>query len=364
MKFYAVAKGRKPGIYLTWDECKKQVDGFGGSKFKSFSTQIEAEDYYKQHNDGHLPKNQRYANIQYQETQSANQKYKYIDTCLLCEKPFKQQRGKNDIRKASGLCKECKARQHKLRSSLKHATNGQIGWLSANELIWVKINYQCKSVFSFAIKKPEVAFRAKECADSGLVQRELLKRRKKTYAVTDEAFTPIYLKKLLGESKEFIRISGDKRDPCITYHCKKCDKDFTAKYRNLLKHTGHDCAALVSSGEGIVRDYLNKLGIAYRTQRDTLKCVNPDTGYIMPYDFEIPSLKIVVEVQGEQHRMFIERFHVDMEGFKYQQQRDAYKKKFAEECGYRVVEIWYSDFKTGRYKAVLNEALNTPPNQG
>ena len=25
-KFYAVAVGRKPGIYTTWDECKKQVD--------------------------------------------------------------------------------------------------------------------------------------------------------------------------------------------------------------------------------------------------------------------------------------------------------------------------------------------------
>jgi len=41
--FYAVAKGRKPGIYNTWNECQKQVKGFKGSKFKKFTTKIAAE---------------------------------------------------------------------------------------------------------------------------------------------------------------------------------------------------------------------------------------------------------------------------------------------------------------------------------
>ena len=27
-KFYAVKKGRKPGIYMSWDACKAQVMGF------------------------------------------------------------------------------------------------------------------------------------------------------------------------------------------------------------------------------------------------------------------------------------------------------------------------------------------------
>ena len=42
-KFYVVWKGRKPGVYLTWDECKKQTDGFSGAKHKSFETLEEAE---------------------------------------------------------------------------------------------------------------------------------------------------------------------------------------------------------------------------------------------------------------------------------------------------------------------------------
>lgn len=44
-KFYAVRKGKKTGIFLTWDECKRQVDGFSGAEYKSFKTREEAEKY-------------------------------------------------------------------------------------------------------------------------------------------------------------------------------------------------------------------------------------------------------------------------------------------------------------------------------
>lgn len=44
-KYYAVRKGRVPGIYLSWDDCRKQVDGFSNSEFKSFSTRSEASQY-------------------------------------------------------------------------------------------------------------------------------------------------------------------------------------------------------------------------------------------------------------------------------------------------------------------------------
>lgn len=46
--YYAVAKGRKPGIYSTWDECKLQVNQFSGPIFKKFHSQIEAENFIKQ----------------------------------------------------------------------------------------------------------------------------------------------------------------------------------------------------------------------------------------------------------------------------------------------------------------------------
>lgn len=35
-KFYAVRKGKKTGIFSTWDECKEQVTGYKGAIYKSF----------------------------------------------------------------------------------------------------------------------------------------------------------------------------------------------------------------------------------------------------------------------------------------------------------------------------------------
>ena len=42
-KFYAIKKGKKTGIFSTWDECKEQVTGFKGAVYKSFKTLSEAE---------------------------------------------------------------------------------------------------------------------------------------------------------------------------------------------------------------------------------------------------------------------------------------------------------------------------------
>ncbi|MDF7682853.1 ribonuclease H family protein [Lactobacillus sp. ESL0679] len=45
MKFYAVKKGRAPGIYRTWDATKKQVDGFSGARYKSFNEEADAIEF-------------------------------------------------------------------------------------------------------------------------------------------------------------------------------------------------------------------------------------------------------------------------------------------------------------------------------
>lgn len=43
--WYAVQKGRQPGLYRTWGECAAQVDGFPGARFKGFGTRRGAEGY-------------------------------------------------------------------------------------------------------------------------------------------------------------------------------------------------------------------------------------------------------------------------------------------------------------------------------
>lgn len=44
-KYYAVRKGRKTGVFETWDECKAAVSGFSGAAYKSFTNREEAMDF-------------------------------------------------------------------------------------------------------------------------------------------------------------------------------------------------------------------------------------------------------------------------------------------------------------------------------
>lgn len=44
-KFYAVRVGRKPGVYSTWDECRKHVDGYPRAEYKSFGSEVDAVAY-------------------------------------------------------------------------------------------------------------------------------------------------------------------------------------------------------------------------------------------------------------------------------------------------------------------------------
>ncbi len=41
-KYYVVWRGMKPGIYYSWAGCKKQVEGYEGAQYKSFTDEDEA----------------------------------------------------------------------------------------------------------------------------------------------------------------------------------------------------------------------------------------------------------------------------------------------------------------------------------
>lgn len=45
MKYYAVKKGRNPGIYTSWDSCLEEVKGYSGAIYKSFKTLEEANEF-------------------------------------------------------------------------------------------------------------------------------------------------------------------------------------------------------------------------------------------------------------------------------------------------------------------------------
>ena len=46
-KYYVVWKGKKPGIYETWNECKKQIQGIEGARYMGFPEKEQAEAAFK-----------------------------------------------------------------------------------------------------------------------------------------------------------------------------------------------------------------------------------------------------------------------------------------------------------------------------
>ena len=51
MNFYAVAIGKKPGIYDNWGQCAQQVLNYRGAMFKKFRTKSDAEKFIQNNNE-------------------------------------------------------------------------------------------------------------------------------------------------------------------------------------------------------------------------------------------------------------------------------------------------------------------------
>ena len=68
-KYYVVWKGHKTGIFNTWSECKSQIDGFSGARFKSFSSKQEAELAYQ--NNPNITLVKSLTNLKKQKTKSS-----------------------------------------------------------------------------------------------------------------------------------------------------------------------------------------------------------------------------------------------------------------------------------------------------
>lgn len=53
-KYYVVWKGKKKGIYESWQECQEQINGFEGAQYKSFENKAEAQFAFKEKAEKHL----------------------------------------------------------------------------------------------------------------------------------------------------------------------------------------------------------------------------------------------------------------------------------------------------------------------
>lgn len=85
------------------------------------------------------------------------------------------------------------------------------------------------------------------------------------------------------------------------------------------------------------------LGTSYEWEWSDPRIINPQTGRVLNFDGYFPSLNLIVEAHGDQHFRYAEAWHGSIEGFQESRERDAFKKKRAEELGFRFRAVRTSD---------------------
>ena len=58
MTWYVVYKGRVPGVYDDWEDCRRQVHRFSGNSYKGYNTMAEAKARYTRYLAGVRTRNQ------------------------------------------------------------------------------------------------------------------------------------------------------------------------------------------------------------------------------------------------------------------------------------------------------------------
>lgn len=116
-----------------------------------------------------------------------------------------------------------------------------------------------------------------------------------------------------------------------------------------------------------VRSYLESLNyIILHENKCTIVPINPKTNYKLPFDNEIKELKLIIEVNGQQHYKVM-GFHKTQskhnkttpeQEFYYQQLKDRYKRIKAIQQGYYYLEIpYWADDKKETWKQLIDNKL-------
>ncbi len=123
------------------------------------------------------------------------------------------------------------------------------------------------------------------------------------------------------------------------------------------------------------KDFLCELGYRVLTEYGCNIIAPSLTGYHnakLPYDNEIPELKLIVEVMGAQHYSSKSSWHTSIAKrngttpeieLLRQQERDEYKKQYALQQGYSYLAISYKDYENENYKNILLTKINEITNQ-
>ena len=120
---------------------------------------------------------------------------------------------------------------------------------------------------------------------------------------------------------------------------KACNKPFKKSW-DKFSNSGQRCThcqkkGMESRASRHVRNILDHFNIQYIGEQRFSDCINPETGKLLPFDYYLPDINLIIEVDGEQHERGTFT-NWDVSGVR---KRDEIKNKYAKEKGIELVRI-------------------------
>lgn len=155
----------------------------------------------------------------------------------------------------------------------------------------------------------------------------------------------INFKDLTGQQFGFLTILyelPERIDHHCVWRCKcQCGNETNIMGKHLLSGQTKSCGCLKSTGEALVVQVLQQLGIEFETQKSFVDCNN-----VLPlkFDFYLPKMNIVIECQGQQHYEPIKIFGGE-ERFEQQIKCDKIKEEWCKTNNIKLIKIPYYKYK-------------------
>ena len=155
-KCYVVWQGAKPGIYDSWEQCQRQINGYPQAKYKSFESREEAEKAFKGNFANYYSKPSRSADVQKSRPSRSSINWDSISVDAACsgnpgvmeyqgvDTKTKHQFFHQKFNLGTNNIGEFLAIVHALAMFEKQGKSTPIYTDSRNAMIWVK-NKKCKT---------------------------------------------------------------------------------------------------------------------------------------------------------------------------------------------------------------------------
>lgn len=123
------------------------------------------------------------------------------------------------------------------------------------------------------------------------------------------------------------------------FTCEDCENDFFSSLNSIVSKDSW-CKYCKNKTEKKLYDWL-KTNLKYEIeyQKRFMWCINEKSQKIMPLDFVIEKLKIIIELDGDQHFKQISNWMCPVEN----QKRDKLKMNYSIKNGYKIIRIYQQD---------------------